>query len=69
MVKIQISTQKDNHEKEEMLQLIKVHSYKIRVQCKHFTQNITRQKHIQELKQSIKFLSYKTTVFMFIDRS
>ena len=28
MVKIQISTQKDNHEKEEMLQRIKVHSWK-----------------------------------------
>ena len=28
MVKIQISTQKDNHEKEEMLQLIKVHFWK-----------------------------------------
>lgn len=28
MVKIQTSSQKDNHEKEEMLQLIKVHSWK-----------------------------------------
>ena len=42
MVEIQIPSQKDNHEKEEMLQLIKVHSWKNWTAVQTLDRNISR---------------------------